>query len=527
MHTVAAHRGRAARFALVATAAPTTHGRDETTPPWRWGGPTLELAGVALVGGVVLRFIAPSPLWLDEALSVEIAGRAFGDMVDALRHDGHPSLYYLLLGWWMDVFGESNGAARSLSAIASIATVPVLWALGRRRSPAVGAVAALVGLSSPYLLRYGTEARMYALLTLLVALGWLSVERAIDRPDPRRLATVAVTTAALIHTHYWSFWLIGATLLVLGVTAVRDKSRGPTMWPVIGAVATGAATFVVWLGVFFEQLGSTGTPWADRARPAEIAVESMQAIGGNNRFEGELLGVVLVVFALIGAYGVHRDRVIELRPGRPALTGPTSVAVITLALGGGIALVSGGAFEGRYTAVVVPVILLLAARGLALVPGPARIAAAALVVLFGLAIGVDEARRDRTQAGDVAALINAGHQPGDIVAFCPDQVGPSTHRALDAGIHTVAYPRGDGLVVDWQDYEATIGATPAEDFVALVDAAAGGNDIWLVVGLGYKNLDNRCEAIIEQLGRTHHANHLISPTEVFEPMLLSRYEPAR
>lgn len=473
----------------------------------------------------MLRVTAPSPLWLDEALSVHIAGLGFGDMVEALRHDGHPSLYYLLLGWWMDLFGDSNGAARALSGVVSLATVPVLWAIGRRRSPQLGAVAALVGLTSPFLLRYGTEVRMYALLTFLSACAWLALERAAEQPTLRRLSLLAFFTAALIHTHYWTFWLIGAALALIATVALMDRDQRPLMVKLGGAVVAGSATFVVWLSVFFEQLGSTGTPWADRARPAEIVVESMQAVGGNNRFEGELFGAIILVFVLLGAIGIRRGDAIELRFSR----GPLFVALVavaaTLAIGGGIALVTAGAFEGRYTAVVVPFILLLAARGLSLLPGWIGTAALAVFVLFGLAIGVDEARRDRSQAGEVAAAIDSQHQPGDIVAFCPDQVGPATHRALQAELAAVAYPRGDGNLIDWQDYADVIADTPPEDFLARVDQVAAGRDIWLVTGLGYKSLGNRCEAIIESLNRTHRPHQVISPSEVFEPMLLTRYEP--
>lgn len=509
----------------MATAPPASHGHDDTTPPWRWQGIGLGLAIVALVGGVVLRATAPSPLWLDEALSVHIAGLPFADMVEALRHDGHPSLYYLLLGGWMDLFGDSNGAARALSGVLSLATVPVLWAIGRRRSVHLAAIAALVGLTSPFLLRYGTEARMYALLTFLVACGWLAVERALDQPSRGRLAQVALATAALIHTHYWAFWLIGAALLLLAVSYWQEPRHRIAVRRVGIAVGTGAATFVVWLGVFFEQLGSTGTPWADRARPAEIVVESMQALGGNNRFEGELFGAILLLLVVLGTVGVARRDAIELRFER----GPMSVAalalVTTLAIGGGIALVTAGAFEARYTAVVVPFALLLVARGLTLLPGWIGTCALALVVAVGLAIGVDEARRDRTQAAEVAAIVDRDHEPGDVVAFCPDQVGPATRRALAAELDSFAYPRGDGSLVDWQDYAGVIAATSAEEFVTRVEAAAAGNDIWLVVGLGYKSLDNRCEAIIDLLNRTHIADHRLSPSTVFEPMLLTRYEP--
>lgn len=475
---------------------------------------------------MVLRVFAPSPLWLDEALSVEIASRDFSGTVEALRHDGHPILYYLLLGWWMDVFGAGDVAARSLSALASFGTALTLWRIGHRRSTDLGVAAGLVGLSAPYLLRFGSEARMYALVTLLVALAWLAVERALDEPSRGRLVAVGLTAAALVHTHYWTFWLIGAALLLLLAETRLHPPRRPALVRVGAAVVAGSATFLAWLPVFLEQLGSTGTPWADRARPAEIAVETVQALGGNNRFEGELLGFGFVVLALVGATGVRRGNAVELAWARGPLSGPAALTILTLGIGGAVAFATAGAFEARYAAVIIPFVLVLAARGMTVVPPPLGPLLLTGVVLFGLAVGVDEARRDRTQSGEVAAVVDAEHTPGDVVAFCPDQLGPATHRALESDLATLAYPRGDGVLVDWQDYADVVAETSPEAFVASVVDTAAGNDIWLVAGFGYRSFGTRCEAIIDQLGRTHRADQRVAPRAVFEPMLLTRFEPA-
>jgi hypothetical protein len=280
---------------------------------------------------------------------------------------------------------------------------------------------------------------------------------------------------------------------------------------------------VVWLPVFLDQIGSTGTPWADRARPAEVAIETIQALGGTSRFEGELLGFATVVLALFGALGVARARGVEVRAGVGPLSDAAGVAVLTLALGAGAALVTAGAFEGRYAAVVVPVALVLAARGIAVLPERFGLLLLAMMVIAGLGVGVDEARRDRTQAGDVAAVIDAEWEAGDVVAFCPDQVGPSTRRELTVPAETLAYPRGTGRLVDWRDYAAVIDATAPQSFVDEVLATAGDGDVWLVAGLGYKSLGNRCEEILDLFADARAAEPRITPGDTFERMLLVRY----
>src|SRR5215510_16167606 len=75
---------------------------------------------LAVVLGVVVRFVQPSAMWLDEALSTNISRLPLGDIGTALLRDGHPPLYYWLLHGWMDVFGTSNPTIRALSGAFAI-----------------------------------------------------------------------------------------------------------------------------------------------------------------------------------------------------------------------------------------------------------------------------------------------------------------------------------------------------------------------------------------------------------------------
>ena len=84
---------------------------------------------VVVAVGVALRFLTSSHLWLDEALTVNIARLPLSRIPDALRHDGSPPLYYLLLHGWIAVFGVEPEAGDD--------TRRSLRASGRVRLPAV------------------------------------------------------------------------------------------------------------------------------------------------------------------------------------------------------------------------------------------------------------------------------------------------------------------------------------------------------------------------------------------------------
>ena len=68
-------------------------------------GRTRLVAGAAVVlvvaAGLLLRFWTRSGLWLDEALTVDIARLPLHEIPNALKHDGAPPLYYYLLHFWI------------------------------------------------------------------------------------------------------------------------------------------------------------------------------------------------------------------------------------------------------------------------------------------------------------------------------------------------------------------------------------------------------------------------------------------
>src|ERR1700676_2257923 len=98
----------------------------------RWAPMSTGAAALLFVVGLVLRFWTRSHLWLDEALTVNIAALPLRQIPGALRHDGAPPLYYAILHVWIRMFGTSAAAVRSLSGVCSVAAVPPMWFAGRR-----------------------------------------------------------------------------------------------------------------------------------------------------------------------------------------------------------------------------------------------------------------------------------------------------------------------------------------------------------------------------------------------------------
>jgi mannosyltransferase len=500
---------------------------------------------LAVVAGLVLRFVQRSDLWLDEALSVNIASLPLGDITDALRHDGHPPLYYALLHGWMQLVGDSDQAVRALSGIFSVAALPLAWIAGRRIGGRPVALAALVLLAvSPFAVHYGSETRPYSLVMLLVLAGWLLLDDALRRPTVARLVGLAVLSGVLLLTHYWSMWLLAAVGLCLLWRAWRGPSpaeeaghRGPierrSALRCAAALAGGLVIFLPWVGLFLHQAEHTGTPWATVVRPTAAVALTFEDFGGGDFLEARLLGIVLAVLVLLGLTGLARDgRHIELDlRTRPPVRWEALTVVLTLGLALAASYAATSTYATRYASVFFPILLLVSAAGLACFVGRAgRAVAYAAVIGLGLACSVVIAfSAPRTQAGVIADAIVADAAPGDLVVVCPDQLGPATeHQLSDEDVEVVAYPTlGDARFVDWEDYGERNAAADPNAIAAEVDERAGPDAaVWLVLSGDYRTFEGQCEALAASLSSLRPAGGPVvaeDGDEYFEHAGLSVY----
>lgn len=515
--------------------------RSERRPPRDPGGVPSEglgrselvLLGLVVLVGIVLRFVTRSDLWLDEALSVNIARLDPSDIVDALRRDGHPPLYYLVLHGWMILFGESDVAVRALSGVLAVATLPLAWVLGaRRRGPVAGASAVLVLAVFPFATRYATEARMYSLVMLLVAVGWVLVDKVLDDGAGWPVVTgIAVVAAALLYTHYWSLWILVATGVAVLVGAWRLPERRRGCLQIAGALVVGGLCFVPWLPVMLDQLAHTGTPWGDPQRPTmSVAVALVDFAGGGGVTEATLGAVwlaMLLVLALMGrADGTDRIA-LHLRtvPGvRPALATATGA----LALGVSASWLTDATFASRYASIIAPIVIVAAGLGLVVAPSR-RLRLLASIVTVALFVGGSAvlALEQRTQGGDAAAAVDALASDDDVVVVCPDQLGPAFSHSLDADVEVLTHPSlGGPELVDWRDYaERNAAGDPTATAAAALEAA-GDAAVWFVWQGGYNTYGSQCEALRDALASERAPEIVVvADPDVFEPMWLERFGP--
>jgi len=433
-----------------------------TAPEMRTGGRRgswWPLAGLMLLAAVLrLSTLGLQSFWYDEAFTpVHVLHPSLWATLRAVAHtENTPPLWYVIA--WADsrVLGTGEVALRLPSALAGVATVPVMGAIARELADRRAALlaAALVAVN-PLFVWYSQEARAYELFVLTAALAMLFFVRAERDPTPARMAWFALGGALALLTHYFAVFLLIPMVLWLAWEQWRRRSGGGRATPLaIGALA------VVGLALLplISAQGGHGTQWIGRwalsSRLQAIPQYYLTGTSGAPLGHGVELLVALPLLAGLG-YGLWRLMDPSQREGEAVkgLSRHERGALIALVVfaGGVLIPIVLVAFGADYLAprnlvgAMIPLTALIAVVVTA--PGTGRVgtALAALIAVAFLAISVDVALSPRLQRGNwrgVARALRRG-PPDRVISTV--ELGAAPLEYYLAPLHNL--PRGATVTV--------------------------------------------------------------------------------
>ncbi|MBA3281240.1 MAG: hypothetical protein H0U29_03325 [Acidimicrobiia bacterium] len=251
--------------------------------------------------------------------------------------------------------------------------------------------------------------------------------------------------------------------------------------------------------------------------------------GGGASSEAVLLGWLIALVVGLGVFGKVEGRyevTLDLRT-RPRARPFAIVIVGTLAIACVVGYATGATYATRYASVFFPFVVLLAALGLdRLRSRPVAVGALAVLLLLGGIGGVRNVVDDRTDARRSVEAIEQEGEPGDLVVYCPDQLGPSTSRLLDAGFDQVTYPRFEQPQrVDWVDYKERLADASPERFGAEVLRRAEGRKVFLVYSTTYSTHKETCPEVFNAIGAERLPEQLTQLGGGGEPATVVMFTP--
>jgi len=230
----------------------------------------------------------------------------------------HPPLYFVVLRWWIDLFGTGAAATRSLSAIFSLAAIVVFFDVCRfLHGFRIALLAAILMALAVAQIDFAQDARGY---TLLIFLGLCAIDFLLrielQGVTAARLAGLAICFAAAALTHYLA---AGALPALAAYAAIRLPSRARRQ--TLAALAAGAIlTLAVWIPLFITQthtLPSLAPTFLQEYRVADHAkltvfrivglpIEFLLGEGGGESLARRAPNFVLAVFLLTMALPILR-----------------------------------------------------------------------------------------------------------------------------------------------------------------------------------------------------------------------------
>ena len=384
--------------------------------------------------------------WMDEAISVGIASHPLGDIPGILRMDGSPPLYYFLLHFWIQMFGNGEAATHSLSLLFATLCIPVsYWSahslFGKRAALMTATLFAL----NPFLTQYARgDADVHA--------DGAPGSARDDRVHPRLHLPAAQIRGALrrvggidvVHARVGAVLRRRALVALIIVYYLSDaQHRQNLIRDGVYAYVGAGVLFLPWLPNFFYQTIHTAAPWDTSPRFGAGVQLSRNLIGGDPIF------AVLAIAAGIGLaeYFLRRGRRTE--QGR-VVWALVAIPFVTLLLAWLASQIT-PAWSARYFAPLLAPVVLLACMGAARAGIVGAIALVLAVFFLGYNPGA-AAPGYKSDLQDISAEIQPLLHPGDLVIVGQPEQTPLANFYFDRGLRWANTMQGidkDPTFMDW------------------------------------------------------------------------------
>ena len=366
------------------------------------------------------------PVWTDEGWSIWAASSHQPDTIlNIVAEDRHPPLYFLSLGAWGALAGDSRLALRFLSIAGGILTVAIVYRIsadvfGRRAGLFAALLLAVLG-SAIY---YSQEVRHYGWLTLFTALTWLFFLRYLRKPHQKLWLAYVISVALLLYTQYFGVLALGVQVLVglfLWGASFRRK---------LGLVAAWAAAFLLFLPWFIvmltRQAGILGSGIAGFPGTYAVTLENLPTLGEivlGSQLALSLGLYVLGVWAILRPIERRQPWVVLRRGGlRGGLIPYGNTLKRAVLLGGGglfaLMLLLSTRFDflaPRTLVFLTPLLMVVCGYGLSLMERrTAHILTASLVVV---SLASPQMIQPRLNVGEAAQTMALHVSPDDLVVL--------------------------------------------------------------------------------------------------------------
>ena len=357
-------------------------------------------------------------LWRDEVDVIRFAAFPLSRLARLFVAPGQNGpLFYLAVRPWLELAGRSEFALRFFSAAFGTLAVPLIYRLGRRlfpTLPSVPLVAAFLATTSPYLVWYGQEGKMYTFVVVLILLSMERYLAALELGGWHRWLLYVVSTSVAFYVHFIAALVIPAQVLIFlfwssGARKVRWKPWLASM----AVLVVPYLPFLRWQMPLLLDSGSSGYDFVPLHKMLyslltsySLGVVQRSTIWSVALFVGALLASALLLKG-------QRSRLASLA----VLVSWLLVPVLAFFL---ITLIR-PMYTARYLIFVLPAYLLLLAAGVVAIARQSRLLASFLLVAVlaanGLGFWLQAREPIKTDFRAATSYLVGRMAPNDLILF--------------------------------------------------------------------------------------------------------------
>jgi 4-amino-4-deoxy-L-arabinose transferase-like glycosyltransferase len=268
--------------------------------------------GIRLIG------IQSRAIWYDEAFSILISEQGPAAILngtlaadaDSSAAEEHPPAYYFTLWGWIQLFGNSLIAVRSLSIALSLGIILLTYLMTAHLfNETTAFAAAFLAAILPFQIHYGVEIRMYVLLTFWLSLATLSFLK-------RQWILFSIAAALAQYTHN----LAAFYLIPLALTPIFQKD-----WKTLRALAlAGFAALVIyspWLIQLPAQISKvTSSFWIEKPGVEKLFTLFLiylphLPLPNSMLMAGLLLATLIIALAVFQTYRAQKEKSPQAKSG--------------------------------------------------------------------------------------------------------------------------------------------------------------------------------------------------------------------
>jgi uncharacterized membrane protein len=175
--------------------------------------------------------------------------------------DVHPPLFFLLEYYWIEIWGKSEFATRSLSSIFGLAVIILAYALAKRMLPRGNLNFYFLTLvTSPFFLFYARMTRYYALTGALCLAVILTFHRLTEKEDWKRRLLYWTSALLLLYEDYVGFILLSSLSLYY---FWRNRRNPKVILIYLLGVLSIFVLYLPWIGNLLYNAGVGAAPYPE------------------------------------------------------------------------------------------------------------------------------------------------------------------------------------------------------------------------------------------------------------------------